>query len=101
MSTLHKFLCREQPGRRGRVLGPGLNQRRNTALRRLLLVQFQDHAGRQGGPAGLVAGAHARPCVSVEILMEGNVVAPVRVELELFIVAEYRPASADIALEGA
>src|SRR6516162_11782375 len=42
----------------------------------------QDEAGDQRGPARLVAGAGAPAGVTVEVLMEGQQVAPVPVGLE-------------------
>ena len=59
-----------------------------------LLAACQGLLGRQGceevhgpgddsGPAGLVAGAEAGPVVAVEILVEQEAIAPVRVRLEL------------------
>src|SRR3954447_4356280 len=41
----------------------------------------EDQFGHQGRPAGLVARAQARAVLPVEILMERDVVAPVRVGL--------------------
>src|SRR5262249_43281281 len=51
-------------------------------LRHAGLEQLQE-AGDAPGPAGLVAGAEARPVVAVEVLVEQDQVAPVRVLLEL------------------
>ena len=45
----------------------------------------------KGGPAGLMAGAYARAVIAVEILVEGNQVAPVWIILKLLGAAEDRP----------
>src|SRR5450759_3127866 len=50
-----------------------------------------EQRGDQRGPAGLVAGAQAGAGVAVEVLVEGYVVAPVRVGLEVVVVAEDGP----------
>ena len=42
-----------------------------------------DRLGHQPGPAGLVAGPEPRAVVAVEVLVEQEVVAPVRIGLEL------------------
>ena len=47
--------------------------------------------GHEPGPAGLVAGAQPRPVVAVEVLVEEDVVAPVRIGLELLRAAIDRP----------
>ena len=57
--------------------------------------------GHQRRPSGLVAGAEAGAVVAVEVLVERNVVAPVRVLLELLRAAEHRPPAALVAQEDA
>lgn len=47
--------------------------------------------GYQRRPAGLVAGPNACAVVAVEVLVEQNIVAPVRVGLELVRAAKHRP----------
>ena len=63
--------------REGRYLA-GLEQ-----LLRIEQAEELDQLGHQPGPAGLVAGAEAGAVVAVEVLVEQEVVAPVRVVLEL------------------
>ena len=60
-----------------------------TELPAALLNQLGD----QAGPSGLMTGAHSGTRVAVEILVKENQVAPMRVHLELFQVAEYRTAA--------
>jgi hypothetical protein len=60
-----------------------------------------DELGDQPGPAGLVAGADAGPIVSMEILIERDVVAPVRSALQAVLGAEDGPSPALIAQENA
>src|SRR6185436_6739218 len=55
--------------------------------------------GDEGRPAGLVAGAEPGSAVAVEVLVEWNAVAPVRVVLELLGCAEHRTAAIFIAQE--
>src|SRR5687767_4180831 len=57
--------------------------------------------GDDAGPPGLVARAEAGAVVAVEILIERNAIAPVRVLLELFRAAEHRPPPRRIAQEDA
>ena len=61
----------------------------------LLLDQRCD----QAGPARLVAGAHAASVISVEILIERDVVTPVRVSLEVLHVPKDRSPPLLIACE--
>src|SRR5499426_3743748 len=49
---------------------------------RILLPALQQELGHEPGPAGLVAGADASAVVTVEVLVEEDEVAPVRVALE-------------------
>src|SRR5271165_1217330 len=58
-----------------------------------LLHQLRDYAG----PSGLVAGSNSGSRIAVEVLMEQNQIAPVRIGLELFEIAEHRPAAFFIA----
>ena len=55
----------------------------------------------QGGPAGLMAGTDARTIIAVEILVERNQVAPVRIVLKLLSAAEDRPPPVLIAAKDA
>src|SRR5262245_28268371 len=50
-----------------------------------------DDACNNAGPTGLMACAQSRPIVSVEVFVEENVIAPVRVGLELVGAAVNRP----------
>ena len=56
-----------------------------------LLAILLNQLCHQGGPAGLMAGADARTIIAVEILVERNQVAPVRIALKLLGIAEDRP----------
>ena len=49
--------------------------------------------GHQPGPAGLVTGPQAGPVIAVEVLVEEDVVAPIRVGLEFFRSAVYGAAA--------
>src|SRR4029077_5852919 len=42
-----------------------------------------DHLRNQPGPAGLVTGAKTRSIVAVKVLIEQNVIVPMRIGLEL------------------
>ena len=48
-------------------------------------------------PASLVAGTDSRPVISMKVLMEGDVVLPMRVALERVDRAEYRPPTVSVA----
>jgi hypothetical protein len=61
------------------------------------LQQLRD----QARPAGLVRRAHAAPRVAVEILEEQQVVAEVRIVLQLRAAAEDRPLSRRVGQEDA
>src|SRR5271170_2636076 len=74
--------------------GAGLRTRASA-----LPAPFIDQVRRQRGPAGLVAGAEARAIVTVEMLVEQDGIAPMRIVLKLLRAAEDRPASRAIALE--
>src|SRR5687768_16826964 len=63
--------------------------RRTTHL--MMLALLLDELGDHARPASLVARAHARAGVAVEILVEWHVVAPVRVVLEVRLAAKHRP----------
>src|SRR5438876_7276154 len=58
-----------------------------------LLAALLEELGDEAGPARLVARADAGAVVAVEVLVEQNHVAPVRVALELLRVAVDRPAA--------
>src|SRR5205823_4438469 len=60
-----------------------------------LLEQLRD----QPRPARLVIRAHTRAVVAVEVLVEEQVVAEVRIALQLLRLAERRPAAVSIAQE--
>src|SRR5258705_12594153 len=49
------------------------------------------------GPAGLMTGADAGAVVAVEVFVEGDQVAPMRIFLEFFCAAEDRPAALFVA----
>lgn len=53
----------------------------------------------QSCPAGLVAGANAAAIVAMKIFVKQDVVAEMRVVLELFILAENRPRSIAVSQE--
>src|SRR5215475_12746042 len=57
----------------------GLGRSSRDSCLGLLDEKFVDHLGDQAGPAGLVARAHSRAGVTVEIFVERNIVAPVRI----------------------
>src|SRR5271166_3434599 len=58
-----------------------------------LLHQLRDYAG----PSGLVARSNSGARIAMEVLMEQHQVAPVGIGLELFEIAEHRPAAFFIA----
>ena len=62
---------------------------------------FCASAATRRGPPGLVAGAEAGAVVAVEVLIERNAVAPVRVVLELFRAAKHRTPAGLVAQEDA
>src|SRR5207249_9209046 len=64
-----------------------------------LLAALLEELGDEAGPARLVARADAGAVVAVEVLVEQNDVAPVRVALELLRGAEDRPAAVFAAQE--
>src|SRR5436190_15518678 len=64
-----------------------------------LPAEFVDQVRDQTGPSGLVAGADARAVVAVEMLVEQQVVAPVRIVLELLHAAENRALAVLVAFE--
>ena len=53
--------------------------------------EYLDQFRNDPGPPGLVAGADARPVIAMEILVEEEVVAPVRIGLEFLGPAIHRP----------
>src|ERR1700749_3297576 len=65
----------------------------------LLYSQFVNHLGHQRSPSGLMAGADAGAIVAMKIFVKQNVIAPVRVSLELLVPAKHRTPSIFIALE--
>src|SRR5690349_2697348 len=72
----------------------GGHERPGTPLEYLLRVeniQQLDEFCNNPSPAGLVAGAKSSAIVAMEILIEKNIIAPVRVGLEFFGTAVYRP----------
>src|SRR5271166_6599640 len=58
-----------------------------------------DQLGDDAGPAGLMAGAKARSGVAVEVLVEENMISPVRIGLELIRVGEGGTAAILVAKE--
>src|SRR5829696_2849247 len=64
-----------------------------------LAAELVEELGDQAGPAGLVAGADAAAGVAVEVLVEGDEVAPVRVALEFLLLAEDRAATVGVEHE--
>src|SRR5690242_17265259 len=62
-----------------------------------LLQKFRDEAG----PAGLVARTDARTVVAMEVFVEGNQVAPVRIILEFRGRAKDRPSFVGVSQEDA
>src|SRR5262245_42014548 len=61
----------------------------------------EEQRGDQRCPAGLMAGTEAGAVVTVEIFMKGNVIPPVRVALEIVVVAPdgAAPAAGGVAQE--
>src|SRR5271157_4889762 len=76
-------------------VGSYRGSRRFSALAGLsaLLHQLRDDAG----PSGLVARSNSGSRIAVEVLMEQHQVTPMRISLELFEIAEHRPAAILIA----
>src|SRR6266481_6947846 len=70
-------------------------------LRRAMALSppFVDQIGHQPAPAGLVAGSQAHSGVAVVVLVEEQALVPVRVFLELFVVAEAGPFAVGSAVE--
>src|SRR5262245_17379976 len=56
-----------------------------------------DDPGDNAGPAGLVAGPQSCPVVSMEVLVKQNVIAPVRIRLELLVGSVNRPTASLIS----
>ena len=99
-------------GCRGQVfisLSPGVGRprySRSLPIERGLLAHFQralgiqdavelDELGDESGPARLVTGAQPGAVVAVEVLVEEDVVAPMRIGLELLAAAVDRAPAAD------
>src|SRR5512137_1552109 len=59
-----------------------------------------DELRHDASPPGLVVGAEASAVVAVEVLVEEDVIAPVRVGLELLGVAVHRASALLVAQEG-
>src|ERR1700681_4549691 len=64
-----------------------------------LLAALLQQLGDEGGPAGLVAGAHACAVVPVEIFIEQGIVLKVRIGLVFFVSAKNRPPALVVAQE--
>ena len=62
-------------------------------------VELPDHLRDEGGPAGLMAGAHTGTVITVEVLVEENVIAPVRIVLEELVLTVERSSAVRAALE--
>src|SRR5215471_15628177 len=65
---------------------PILHCRAPAGLKQLRCVEVAKHlyqAGHEAGPSGLMAGAQASSIVAVEVFVEEDVIAPVRIGLEL------------------
>src|SRR3712207_1458712 len=65
----------------------------------LAAVEAEEKVAHQRGPPGLVRRAQALAGVSVEVLVEVDVVAEVRVALQLLAAAPHRAPPVGIALE--
>ena len=50
-------------------------------------VELPDHLRDQGGPASLMTGSDTRAVVAIEVFVEEDVVAPLRIVLEEFVFA--------------
>ena len=73
-------------GDRARLVGLGERERRPVQhLGGPGAAEQLDEAGDGAGPPGLVAGPYPRPVVAVEVLVEQQQVAPVRVVLKVAI----------------
>src|ERR1700676_3456017 len=79
--------------------GGGSSITYRSAHRIPLLAALLQQLGDEGGPAGLVAGAHACAVVPVEIFIEQGIVVKVRVGLIFFAPAKYRPPALVVAQE--
>src|SRR5689334_20817680 len=66
---------------------------------RVRVAEQLDQARDHPRPAGLVTRSETRAVVAVEVLVEEQVVAPVRVALELLGASENRPAPLLVARE--
>src|SRR5215471_5090084 len=78
-----------------RMSGPGGRRAGKT----LSIVQFGDHVGDQGAPAGLVRGAEPAAGVAVVVFVEQDVVLEMRIGLHLLVTAEDGAASLVVAPE--
>ena len=87
--------CQQQP-----MVPPWLLLTRSckSALQPVLSL-FLDQRCNEAGPAGLVTGTNSAPVISMKILIEWDVVTPVRVILEVFYIPEDRSATMFIARE--
>jgi hypothetical protein len=66
-----------------------------------MATEIRGHLRDQRGPASLVTGANARTVITVEVFVEQDQIAPVRVRLKLFRSAIDRPPSILVAKEDA
>ena len=64
-----------------------------------LLATLLQELGDERGPASLVTGANTGTVVAMEVLVEGNQIAPVWIVLKLLVGAEHGPALLSIAQE--
>src|SRR6185369_11169702 len=70
-------------------------------VRTVKAAEYPNEGRNQSGPAGLMARADARPVVAVEVLVELQVVAPVRIGLERLRAAIHWALAAFVAQEDA
>ena len=62
-----------------------------------MLAMLLDEFGDQAGPAGLVASAHPGAVITMEVLVEQHVIAPVGVVLKALAPAEHRSPAVTVA----
>src|SRR5262245_6097008 len=75
-------------------VGPALRE-----VDALLAAPLVDQRGDQSGPPGLMRSAQTEAVITVEVFVEGDVVAPVRIVLAYVAVSVHRAFARGVALE--